>query len=423
VFRNFATGEIFPNMHVIVHHNGRPYRTLRTDAAGRYSIALPRFGSIYWKAICPGAHRDTLHARPFLIRPGLDTAFNVEFEPRMCLRLVRTHPWIAGATPTAHIEVSAVPPHVAAVYRGVLDFLYPERDSVRFLLQSHPKYLCDYCIEREVPRLLRKGTIKLSTEENFLRAAGDSGPPPIFPYRRNLAVFPADDQQWLRSATDLWDVMKDAYPGVKAIVSFSKVGFDNDRTEALVQVRVEARGEDNEPEVILLRRDDAEWRVALRHVDRPATSGEWSDDKCEPTDAPTAGPRLAETRTLLGTYMIVRVHASRESRGSTDTAWVRLSPLKPSTQPRPGFSSDVRVLDMQGRERPKIQSTLEASDRGARIIYRERLPEGMMQFDGWFAEDEILRIEPSGFYGRWSSSSGMTVPIEGHFCARKVVGR
>jgi hypothetical protein len=225
----------------------------------------------------------------------------------------------------------------------------------------------------------------------------------------------------LRGATYFWDVMKDAYPGVRSIVSFSKVGFDDHRSEALVEFRLERPGQTTGPELMLLRRSGAEWRVALRDVTRAATSGEWSAGKCEPTDAPAVGPGLAAVRTLVGTYMIVRVHASREARGSTDTSWVRLSPLRPPSKPRSQHTSEVRVLDARQREQPKIESTLEAWPGGARITFQERQPEGVIQIHGWFAEDEILRSDQTGFYGRWSSQSGLTVPSEGHFCARKSV--
>jgi hypothetical protein len=283
------------------------------------------------------------------------------------------------------------------------------------MLEGFTSRRCDYCIESEVPRLIRMGLIDPSTEANFAKVPADTGPPAPFPYRRKVEVMPLWDLYWLgNSGGRQWDAMKDAYPGVNAVISFSGVGFNDRGTEALLEVHVDSARAPMGSETMLLKKTGAEWSVALRHVEREATSGEWSDGKCEPTDAPAQVPSRAEIEKLVGEFSIVRVGASKVFRGRTDTLRVRLEALKPSPSRPSELVARASVIDASGEPDEKIAATLELAGDTATITFTERI----LKLDGWIEWYKILRTADRGFFGTWFTESGPTIPWKGYFCAQ-----
>jgi hypothetical protein len=174
---------------------------------------------------------------------------------------------------------------------------------------------------------------------------------------------------------------------------------------------------------MLLKRAGAEWRVALRNVGREATSGEWSGGKCEPTDAPDRAPVPSEIERLIGSFSIVRVGASRELRGHTDSVRVRIDALKPSPRKRGAMVAGVERLDNGGTPEKKIAGALELEGNYAAITFTERLPEGVVQFDGWMEQYRILRTNGREFFGRWETSNGVGAASVGYFCARPATAK
>src|SRR5258706_12931265 len=144
------------------------------------------------------------------------------------------------------------------------------------MLEGFTRRRCDYCIEPEMPRLIRKGLIDPSTEINFEKVPADTAPPPPFPYRRKVEVMPQWDLYWLgNSGGRQWDAMKDAYPGVNAVISFSSVGFNDRGTEALVDVRADSAKAAEVSEMMLLKKTGLDWRVGRGHGEGGAGTGEW----------------------------------------------------------------------------------------------------------------------------------------------------
>jgi hypothetical protein len=420
VFLNAETGAVLPFLNVTFEHaDHQVLSTIKTDSAGRYTLNnLPFSDNVYFKVKCPIPGRADTLAGPFLTtRPGLDTTLNVEVPFRGCKHLNRAHALIAGAQQASpKPESSRISPEIAGVYRGVLDALYPVGfpEQGPILLEGFSNGRCHFCIESEVPRLIRQGLIDPSTEVNFAKARTDTSPPPPFLYRRKVEVMTSEDEYWLGSSSlHEWDAMKDAYPGVNAVISFSGVGFNDSGTEALIEVRADSARAARGTETMLLKRTGAGWRVALRHVERESTSGEWSGGKCEPTDAPAQPPARAEIEKLAGELSIVRVGASRVFRGRTDTLRVRLGPLKPSPNAPNVLGANVSVLDATGEPDDKIAATFKFDEDGGTMIFRDRV----MRTDGWYEEYKILRTDGRELFGTWLTEIGPTIPSKGYFCS------
>jgi hypothetical protein len=423
VFSNAETGAVLPFLNVTFERGHEFLTTIKTDSAGRYTLEnLPLSSDLYFKVKCPIPTRTDTLAGPFLMtRAGLDTTVNIQVRYRGCKHLNRAHPLIAGTRRTSTARGSSrLSPEVAGVYRGLLDALYPPSLSERgpVMLEGFTSRRCDYCIESEVPRLIRKGLIDPSTEANFAKVPADTSPPAPFPYRRKVEVMPLWDLYWLGSSGGRqWDVMKDAYPGVNAVISFSGVGFNDRGTEALLEVHVDSARAAMGSETILLKKTDAKWNVALRHVEREATSGEWIGGKCEPTDAPAHVPAHAEMEKLVGEFSIVRVGASKVFRGRADTVRVRLEALKPSPNRPNELVAGASVIDATGAPDEKIAGTFELDEDAATITFTQRMPKGQLMLDGWIEWYKILRTSGRGFFGTWFTESGPTIPWRGYFCA------
>lgn len=400
-------------------------RTVRTDSTGRYTLEnLPLRDELDFRVSCPIPGRSDTVAGPYLMsHPGMDTTADVEVQYRGCLHLNRADPLIAGAPrASARVDAKRISPEVAGVYRGVLDAMYPlgvpERGAI--MLEGFTSRRCRFCVEPEVPRLIRKGLIDPSTDANFAKVRADTATPSLFSYRRKIEVMPPWDLYWLGESTRRqWDAMKDAYPGVNAVISFAGVGFNDRRTEALVEFHADSAGAADGSETMLLKKTGSEWHVALRHVEREATSGEWTGGKCVAGDAPTQAPTRAEIEKLAGVFSVVRVGASRAFRGRTDTLRIRLEPLKSSPDRPNKFASNATVLDATGKPNDKVDATLEFAGNGATITFMQRMPKGQMILDGWYEQYQILQKDGRGFVGTWLTETGPTIPWRGYFCARR----
>lgn len=434
IVSSFETGAVLPFLDITF--TGGPFlRTVRTDSTGRYALEnLPFNSEVFFRVKCPISGRSDTVAGPYLMsHPGMDTTVNIDVQYRGCTHLNRADPLIAGATQTSTaLDSSRLSPEVAGVYRGILDALYPlgvpERSPI--MLEGFTSRRCVYCIEHEMPRLIRKGLIDPSTEANFAKVPPDTRAPPPFSYRRKIEVMPMWDLYWLGgSAARQWDAMRDAYPGVNAVISFAAVGFNDRSTEALVELHADSTGGADASETMLLKKTGSDWRVALRHVEREATSGEWRGSKCEAGDAPAQLPTRSELEKLGGVFSLIRtvralsVGASREFRDQTDTVRVRLEPLKASPTRPNEFAARASVFDATGEPQDKIAAKFQLASGAATITFTERLPEGVMQLDGWLEELKILRVDDRGFAGSWFTANGPSVPWRGYFCAPPVSAR
>jgi hypothetical protein len=421
---NFETGAALPDFEITFA--GASYlKTVRTDAVGHFVLDdLPFESSIFFRTLCPVPGRSEKAAGEYLpmTHPGMDTTVNVHVPFRACTHLNRANPLIAGAPhPSISPEGTRLPENIAGVYAGVLDALYPADAPTRvpILLEPFDTRRCDYCIEPEVPRLVRKGLMDPSTEDNFAKARFDTATA-VFPYRRKIEAMPMWDLYWLGVANGRdWTAMKDAYPGINSVISFAKVGFNSRGTQALVELHVDSAGAEATSETMVLRKIGADWHVALRHVEREATSGEWTGGKCEAGDAPAVAPTRAEIEKLAGEFKIVRVGASRVFRGRIDTVRVRLDSLKASRGNPKELVANADMLNATGEPDRKVAGSFNFAHDATTIAFRQH----PMVLDGWYEEYQILRTDAQGFVGTWLTENGPTVPWRGYFCVRSARAR
>lgn len=420
VVSSFETGAVLPDLEITF--SGTSYlKKVRTDAVGHFVLDdLPFESSIFFRTLCPVPGRSENAAGEYLhvIHPGMDTTANMQVPFRACTHLNRANPLIGGAPADPGLPVTRPPAKFAGVYAGVLDALYPPdvRDGGPIMLEQFDTRRCDYCIEPEVPRLVRKGVLDSSTEDDFAKARIDSAIP-VFPYRRKIIAMPMWDLYWLGPGNGRdWAAMKDAYPGINSVVSFAGVGFNSRGTQALVEFHVDSAASEATSETILLEKTGAAWRVTLRHVERPATSGEWAGAKCEAGDAPATAPTRPEIEKLTGEFNIVRDGASRVFRGRTDTVRVRLDSLSTSRGNPKELVAKAYVLDATGEPDTRVAGRFTFARDATTITFRQY----PMVLDGWYEEYQILRTDARGFVGTWLTENGPTIPWRGYFCSRSV---
>lgn len=433
IVTSFETGAILPFFDITFFNSDDFRKTATTDSAGRYAVGdLPLHSELDFRVKCPIPGRSDTMAGPYLMssHPGIDTTLNIQVQFRACTHLDRRHPLIGGAPKSSTASDSRpLSPELVGVYRGVLDALYPPGvpEGGAIMLEGFTTRRCFDCIESEVPRLVRKGLIDPSTVVNFETVRPDTAAPPPFSYRRRIEVMPLWDFYWLgTSGGRQWDAMKDAYPGVNAVISFAAVAFNDRGTEALVEFHADSAASLDDSEIMLLKKTGTGWRVALRHLEREATSGEWTRGKCEAGDAPAQPPTRAGIERIAGVFNLVRTVRLLESSGfinRTDTVRVRLDPLKSSPGKLDELVANASVLGPTGEPNDKIAVKFELDQDAATITFTDRLPEGLIRTDGWLEEHKILRLDDGGFVGSWFTVNGPTIPWRGYFCARPVAAR
>ena len=185
IVTSFETGAILPFVDITFSSSGEFSRTVTTDSAGRYAVeGLPFNSELDFRVKCPIPGRSDTMAGPYLMsHPGIDTTFNVQVQFRACTHLDRRHPLIGGAPKSSTASDSRpLSPELAGVYRGVLDALYPpgvpERGAI--MLEGFTTRRCIFCVEPQVPLLIRKGLIDPSTVVNFETVRRDTVAPPPF---------------------------------------------------------------------------------------------------------------------------------------------------------------------------------------------------------------------------------------------------
>jgi hypothetical protein len=442
-----ATGRALPALRMIVVRNIRS-DSLMTDSKGRYVVDnIPITGGIQLLFQCPwDPRRGPMQAAAILVHPGIDSIVDVPVDFRRCLLQKRAHPLIVGNIALQAAKSTYPDPDAAAVYRGVLDALYP-RDSTSkgpILLQPFTFRACDHCVDAEMPRLIRQGVIDPSTARSFSSLPKDSvWLRPDFEYSREVKILSLAEQKFLLQQADpvggydkkdmsLLALAKDAYPGVDSIWALSRVAFNDAGTEALVQVGTRSSYW-LEGETMLLRKSTGGWRVARRHIEQEETSGERVGDRCEPADAPTGRPTLGELERFVGDAHISSVGTSPDLRQYSETLHLRITatdtlhrfywlPTLPGDKRKPirfegrQLLGNVQIIDdSTGRARAGIKGTLELTGNNATITLVE-YHEGYMTFDGWFEQYRILRVTGREFFGNWFTESGMTIPQKGYFC-------
>jgi hypothetical protein len=448
VFVNAATGRALPGLKAFAG-SGYKSQTFITDSDGRYAVEnLPIMGSTILTVSCPGPKpsRQPLMVAQVPSRPGLDSTLKVGVDFRHCLLLKHVHALIAGAkTSPKALSLPYPNAEVTAVYAGVLDMLYPAGGSRKgpILLQPLTRGFCDFCVDDQFPRLIRQGVVDSSIEKSIAKLPRDSvWLRPAFDYKLPVIVLSLDEQKFLLQQVNdlggyeknmdasLTGLAKQAYPGADAILSFSRVVFDDAHTRALVQVS-SAGSHDYEGETMALHKFGTGWGVVRRHLERGETSGERVGDRCEPTDVPWSAPTISEVERLVGDADITVNPTSSQLRKYGGTSHYRFVPvdtlrrfysLPPAGDKRDPFRMKngqrlamVQVFDHStGKPRKESVGSLDffAGD-SARLTFVDSRRNGysMEQF-------QILRVSGREFFGSWFTVSGEMAPWKGYFCGR-----
>jgi len=442
------TGRPLPGVTVMVTRGFGSVPTV-TDRHGRYSVgSLPLRGSIEMRVPCPTPPT----RKPFLVatlflHPGLDSAMNVDVDFRRCLhsRPARALAGVAPAWPDA-LESTYPNPEVAAVYRGVLDALYPAGGARKGPILIHPitnrfSPLSELEFEEEMPRLIRLALADASMEKSIAKLPRDSiWFRPQFEYSRPVIILQPSAKRFLfeqgedfREVDPKRDVSfttlaKQAYPGADAILSFSPVAFNDAHNKALVQLIAGDSPEWGRREVMVLHKAGTAWRVARRHLELGKTSGERVAGRCEPVDAPTTAPTVDQLERLVGDADIWVSPTSQGLRayaGSSHYRFISTSGLR-------GFRWQLQRDSLGRFQNQRVLAVVQYVDSSGKPGKR---PTGLMTFDGhsaqvnFIADDgsedgdrmerfNILEVRGREFFGSWLSGGGYMMPFKGYFCGR-----
>jgi len=335
------SGRPLRQLAVMVKRGERSYRMV-TDLAGRYSVdSLPLLGPVEFRVDCPNPPlRQPMLVGGTLSHAGLDTTIDVTVDFGRCLanRPARALAGPIDVWPDA--KRSTYPDaEVAAVYRAVLDSVYPANGFAKGPILLHPitSSFAEFPFENafvalrlgeEIPRLERQGVLDASMEKNIEKLPKDSvWLRPTFEYKRPVIVLQPSQKRFLYAQGEdfrevqpdrdigLTTLAKQAYPGADAILSFSRVAFNDVHDQALVHVGAgDNPGYGRWGEIMALHKSGNDWRVVRRHLENGKTSGERVGDRCLPTDAPTTTPTVEQLRALVG-YADISVNPT--SKGSS----------------------------------------------------------------------------------------------------------
>jgi hypothetical protein len=441
------TGRALPGLTMMVTRGPRRSR-ITTDSRGRYLVeSLPLMGPVELRVACPApSPRRPMLVAAVLSHPGLDSTMNVDVDYRRCLHNRRARALAGEAPPWPAAAKSTYPnPEEAAVYRGVLDALYPLGGSSKGPILVHPitnrfssPGLLD--IDDEMPRLIRLELVDATMERNIQTLSPDSvWLRPKFAYRRPVIILQPSAKRFLEEQGEdfrevdrkrnvsLTALAKQAYPGADGILSFSRVAFNDARTQAFVQVLYGDSPEYGRGEIMILHRSGDAWRVARRRVERGKTSGERVGGRCEPTDAPSSMPTLEQIRSLVGHADITVNPTSRGLRAYAGTSHYKFTPSTALTRFRwlPPVG-DIREPSRMNRHRVATVQFIDSTAKAQK-------PLGMLEYsaglatvtfihdtdeDGSMEQFRILRVSGRDFFGTWQSGGGQFMPFKGYFCGR-----
>jgi hypothetical protein len=443
-----ATGRALPGLGVMVTRNARSSQVI-TDLNGRYLVdSLPINGQTLLTVACPApSRRRPLVLALLQLHAGLDSTMNVAVDFRRCLHNRPARALAGEATPWPDALKSTYPDaQVAPVYRGVLDALYPAGGAKKGPILLHPitTGFSSLDLDDAMPRLIRLGLVDTSMEKSIAKLPPDSAwHRPKFEYSRRVIVLQPAAKRFLFDQGDdflavdpnrdvsLTALARQAYPGADRILSFSRVAFNNARTQGMIQVFSGDSPGSARGETMALHKTVAGWRVVRRHVELELTSGERVADRCEPGDAPTTIPTVEQLERLVGDADITVIPTSRGMRAFAGTSHYRFIPtdtlqrfhwLPPVGDLREPFRmkrrtlATVQFIDSTGKPGKGSAGSLDFDGRSAQVTFIDDRGKGgssMEQFN-------ILRVRGREFFGSWLSVGGgeLMMPFKGFFCGR-----
>lgn len=423
-----------------------------TDWKGEFVFVNPPLGGAGVGVNCPkqNARPDSgLWLGATYVYPAIDTV--IELIPPSLGRCWQTragHVFHSGWLESAEARMAPDPTtDAAAVYLRVLQTVVPKFLTTprSVAIASLTRKLCVHdgdCGQRELALLQALGVLDPLTASDFVLRNTRSVPlRPAFAIGRGLPAISTDEIVFLRrdgaewgtedhtggiDSGNFWRAFNARYPAATGLVSFSQVGFNADRTQALVEFRIDRQGEpaDGAPEMMLLNKSGEDWRISKRHIARGATSARVDGSRCIPA---SPGPALAagELIGLRGEFEITMV-ATVGQLGSTQKR-VRLGHPSAVTYNASGDTLRrgpgpllpiLEVLDSLSGQ-PRQRRFPEVHIGGAGLA----LPTALrgITFDGYHQYLTIRDVRGRDFFGSWESGV-FSHDTFGYFCARFVRG-
>jgi hypothetical protein len=427
-----------------------PWTRVVADSAGQYEVWNPPLGGTMLEAQCPGhgaREGATLDAPGVYVFPAIDTTINlVAPDIAPCWRQRRIHRlhsgWFASKEATVAAPPDADERNVYAAVIQTLQAQFPGSKPVATFTHTFPR--CRYserCGSVQLPRLERAGVVDSSMIREF--HAKTDKPRPLHPtlarsiglqvitpqeivyYAEQSMPFGARRVDASQDTALLWKVLRAVNGKTKSIVRLGAIAFDGGYRRALVEARLDTGvSYGGETKMMLLRRSGDVWRVALEDVGKGVTSGEWSDKRCVPVQAPKFMFRGAVTA-LSGDFVVTMVQTV--DRPETDSVRIRLVKVlkhDPKWSNEPPFgkrspstvSTRFEVVDEATGE-PNEHRSLDFWLDGEGLGIRRN--SDLMRLDGYSRFLVIRRVTESEFFGSWSGGV-FAVEEFGHFCARQV---
>ena len=445
-------------------HLGSPSRvdSVTADSIGRFTVINPPVGQLVLVAYCPSTPtwKGTVNGVVFLeIRPGLDTMVNVAVDPPHCAQPPATQRRDTGWVNT-HGNANATYPtgDAAAIYRAVLDHLYTKEGKPPYVLLADPtRRHCFDCGDRELFRMMQSGVLDSSTVRNFeMATANKVSLTPAFGYSSRVVLLTENDLEYIRREEQRWGnigqlptgadtsrlrLFRAAFPEARDVVHTTAVGFNQARTEALVEAEKSVGPYPERAHIMLLRKVNGAWRIADDAIGRFGTTGAWKGGKCTAAESRASVPSRRELETLSGEYELEAME-----NGVRKKRYLFSLTRKPSDSAsrfpffRPGQRSRMETLaDGSVTFESPVRTRSDSAPPRITLFYTGNMGflhasepgDAVNLGPGW--SFEIRRVAPNWFSGRWSYSTGTitineydgptSLAVSQYFCARVVGGR
>lgn len=460
---NRTTG--FPLSHVqIFVRSHSPYwgdslKRVVADSRGRFEIRNPPIGGTMLVVECPGpAHRagSELDAPSLYVFPALDTVLLLgppDIAP--CWSRKRRIPDLSvGWLESAEALEAPTPTHdERAVFSTVLAELRSNQTSRNpGWIMSHTARPCAYhehCGSVALPAMLTMGMIDSATVADFKsKTVSQNVINPSFAKSEKLEIitpehveyYAADWRNTARyshvddeTAEAFWSAFRDRNGSDARIVAFTRAGFNSDRTQAIVEVRVDSAGPQwyNRSTMILLKKSDGAWKIESKDVGKIQREGFWTARGCVPVVAAESKITKSDVFDLMGDFIVtlvpstgrddtrsVRMRISRkprdplEFRGRDGSITKRPYPATPNVEHVPPV---FEIIDEKtGKVDDAESMDFIVGGAGADIPRRV----STLRFDGYSQHLRVRSMNADGFVG--SYSAGVFSENEfGVFCARR----
>ena len=421
-----------------------------SDSSGRYTFLNLPVGGTMLEVQCPGAHATegkTLDAPGLYLRPGMDTVIDAmapDISP--CWEKRTIHALTSGWFESKEAITASTPDRdEREIYSAAIEALQRRRSRVRAsAMYSHTVSACggsERCGSVQLPRFQREGLVDgvmigSFRFKNKTRVALN----PSFAFSLGLRVVTQQEIDYYAEEANPFgehhaDPETDSALFVAtyrklngrntALLSLSRIAFNETRTRALVEARLDtAAGSWGPATMMLLRKVADRWRIVIDDVGKDATSGEWEDDRCLPVKAPTTLSPDAVNK-IAGTFRVQFAETiGQQGIGSTLMRFSYGYPDrtifgKPYSAQDSARAKPTHLFEIlhEGIEKPDDRASLGFWISGAgRDIGRKS---ALMQLDGYSTRLTIRRVTSSGFFGSWSAGV-FGLSQFGYFCSVRV---